>query len=167
MPKPDPTGYDAALEAIQPGLNTREQTIAVALAMIDEGVSIKAAAERCQLPYATLWRYARKVSELNSDATDGRTASLEALADQTLVAARIAAERVTQRLVDDDHEWRDSDLIKATQVMADKASQLASRPKHEESGISALRELLGAGDITISAKKPGDEAIDVTPEETE
>lgn len=162
----DPTGYSDAIAAIPAEqLSTRQQQIAAGLAMIREGSPCLTAANKVGIPYSTLWRYSKALSKLNSSEADGREASLQALADHSVVASSIALERVTERLVDDEHEWKNGDLIKAYTATADKATALTARPKAEDSGVSALRELLAEGDLTITKRGPEAEAIDVTPEE--
>lgn len=163
---PKHTGFDAALEAIPENqLSSRQQRIAAGVAMIREGSTCLAASKAVEIPYTTLRRYSKALANVVSSEADGRDASFQALADHSIVASTIALERITERLVDDEHEWKDSDLARTYVATAEKAQSLIARPKAEDSGVSALRELMQEGDITITKRDPTKDAIDVTPED--
>lgn len=160
----DPTGYADALATINENqLSERQQRISVGLAMIQDGASAAEAARVCGIPHVTMWRYARRYSELESKEGDGRAASIEALADEALVAARIATQRVTERLVDPDHEWKDSDLVKAQGVNIDKVLAFQNRGEGpKRSGVAAIIAMIEEGaDITIRKRHPADDAVEV------
>lgn len=160
----DPTGYADALATINENqLSERQQRISVGLAMIQDGASAAEAARVCGIPHVTMWRYARRYSELESKEGDGRAASIEALADEALVAARIATQRVTERLVDPDHEWKDSDLVKAQGVNIDKVIAFQNRGQGpQQSGVAAIIAMIEeGGDITIRKRDPAEQAIEV------
>ena len=99
------------------------------------------------------------------ETADGLALAMDELQKGTMIAALMATERVTERLADPDHDWRDTDLIKAQGVNVDKVVALQNRPKApEESGVALLAAMLETSDITLTKRDAASEAIDVTPE---
>ena len=95
--KTDPTGYQAALDTIDPGaLSERDQRIAAALAMVREGRSVAGAARAAQVPRSTLSRYVAGVSKLGSQ--NGVAPRVRDLVEVSYDVARIAGESIRESL---------------------------------------------------------------------
>lgn len=161
MGKVDPTGFQAALATIQPGqLSERQQRIATGLAMIQAGSSCLAASKQCSLPVSTLWRYARGISNLQSENDGGRGRELDAIHDASIDASLIAAERLRDSLIHD--EWKPGDLVKAYGVATDKVIALSQRTTEAPMGIRELfSAVLAENDITIRKRDAIDQAIEI------
>lgn len=162
--KIDPTGYEAALETIDPGaLSERDQRIAAALAMVREGRSVAGAARAAQVPRSTLSRYVAGVSKLGS--TNNVAPRVRDLVDVSYDVARIAGESIRESLSERPDEWKPGDLVKAYGVATDKTIALQANREDGERGVSALAALLSEGaDVTIHAPRPDARAIDVEAE---
>ena len=161
MAKVDPTGFDKAIAAIQPGaLSERQQRIATAMAMVREGHSILKASKECELPYSTLWGYCRGVSNLGRENDGGRGRDLDALQAASLDASLIAVEKLRTALLTED--WKHGDLVKAYGVATDKVIAFSQQPTGEaEDGQSMLAKFLAGHKVTIEPKRAGDDAIEV------
>ena len=148
-------------------LSARHTRIAAALSLIQtQGYSINKAAKTARVPYSTLCRYHHGISKVGDDcAKQTENAIVHASAEM----AMIATERITDRLLDDDHEWKDADLVKVQTagVQAVALKRQWSKPNQDgdaKQGISALAQLLQGADVTLTKRKPDADAIDVTPE---
>ncbi|GEM_PF-6162438 len=172
MSSSDPTGYESQVAEIQPNaLSERQQRVGIGLAMIRDGASYSEAARVCGIERRALARYEQKLRQVDSKEGDGMTVALDALQKGAMTAALIATERVTERLVDPEHEWKDGDLIKAQGVNIDKVLAFQAKPiAPADSGVSALERLLDQADVTLTKKDPANEAIEVeatTPTDTD
>lgn len=160
----DPTGYQAALAEIKPGqLSERQQRIAAGLAMIREGKSVRAASKATMIPWATLDRYNKGLSTLESNEA-GAEVNVEHIHHAASDIALIAAQHVLESLRDHSEEWKPGDFIKAFGVAADKVIALSGRTRPTETGMSALGQLLSGATLTFPAAGQGERTLDVDAE---
>ncbi len=163
----DPTGMLETLaeaDQVMVPLSPRKAKIAAGLALVRDGMPIQRAAKHVDIPTATLWRHARGLSDVNSE-------KLVQVNEQALVAAsfdmaQIAASKLTDRLLDEDHGWKDGDLVKVYGVATDKIAMRRGWSKGQQAngddhGMTTLARLLSGTKLTIEDADPVEQAIEV------
>lgn len=162
MGKVDPTGFDAALQTIQPGqLSERQQRIAAGLAMIrEQKYSISAAAHKAGIPVSTLWDYHHGYSTIGSET--GFERDLKAVTESTYDIAQIAADAIRTSLTQTPEDWKPGDLVKAYGVAVDKIAILSQRSAAPVAGMTELvSALLNQGELSIRKRDPIADAVEV------
>ena len=164
----DPSGYLEAIAEIPKGqLSERQQRIATGLAMINEGSSCNAAAIAVNIPAKTMWRHNQGYVALTDE--KGVQINERALVAASFDMAQIAAQKITDRLLDETREIKDADLVKIYGVATDKIAMKrgwtrglsAADEKTQDALAGALQHLRDGKQIQIIEPDPVSEAIDV------
>lgn len=168
MGKVDPTGFDSVLAKIPKGqLSERQERIATGLAMIQNGSSIKRAAQTCGIPVSTLWNYHHGISTLGSET--GFERDLKSVQAVSHDIALIAGENIVKSLTTEPEAWKPGDLVKAYGVATDKV--IAFQAGGQASAPNGIAELVGSlleqGDISIKRRDKAAEAVEVEAERVE
>jgi hypothetical protein len=139
--------------------------IAAAVAMVREGQTIRRAAQAARVPKSTLHTYLHRSPE------DGHVQEQEtrvgALLDASYDIAGLAAESIRDSMIDNPDDWKPADLVRAYAASADRTIALTRPAQSTSPGVSALAQLLEAGDLTLTKRDTSRDAIDVTPEPSE
>ena len=166
----DHTGYKAVVAEITRGqLSERQTRIAAGLALIrEEGSSIKGAAERVGIPEKTLWRHNAGLVSLTSE--KGIQANEQALLAASFDIAQLAADKITDRLLDETNPVKDADLGKFYGIASDKiairrgyARGTGPADEKTQDALAGALERLRMGDrVQLTSPDPTSQAIDVT-----
>ena len=165
----DHTGMDAVVAEIPRGqLSERQTRIAAGLALIRDGSSVQAAARQVEIPQPTLWRHNRGLSTLNDE--KGIQANEQALLAASFDIAQLAAEKITDRLLDETNPVKDADLGKFYGIASDKiairrgyARGTGPADEKTQDALAGALERLRQGDqVQITSPDPTSQAIDVT-----
>lgn len=166
MADPDLEAVRAVVAEIPKGqLSERQMRIAAGLALIrDRGMPFRQAAAEVDIPVKTLWRHAQGLQDPMSD--KGVTANETALVAASFDVAQMAAAKLTDRLLDEGHEWHNGDLVKLYSVATDKVAlrlnwKGGKTPDSGDDGLTALAKLMKGHRLIAEPVRAGDDAIDV------
>ena len=165
----DPTGMIEALAEIPAGqLSERQMRIASGIALVrDNNLSYEKASKECGIPTKTLWRHCQGHVALTDE--KGVQVNERALVAASFDMAQIAADKITTRLLDTEHDWKDGDLVKVYGVATDKIAMKRRWAQGNDGGsersqdtlANALEELRGKT-VTITDADPASQAIEVS-----
>ena len=165
----DPHGYQSVIAEIPRGqLSERQTRIAAGLALIRDGSSVNAAAKQVGIPQRTLWRHDKGLAALTSE--KGIQANEQALLAASFDIAQLAAEKITDRLLDETNPVKDADLGKFYGIASDKiairrgyARGTGPADEKTQDALAGALERLRQGDqVQITSADPTSHAIDVT-----
>lgn len=148
-------------------LSERNLRIAAGLRLItDHHYPVGETAKIVGVEESSMWRAKRRLAVPSND--HGVKVAEQQLLEASFDIAQIAAERIKERLLDQDHPWKDSDLTKAYAVAVDAIAlrrnwRQGLSTSASEQGFSALAQILKGSKITLQPAPDGDLAIDVTP----
>lgn len=162
----DPTGFDKAIAAIQPGaLSERQQRIAAGMALARDGMPGYKAAQKVGIPWSTLWRYINGMRQLGNAAADGMEADTTALHETSVDMSLMAAERIRDSLAQEPDEWKPQDLVRVYAAATDRVIALGQQGRaQDDGGASMLQKMLQGHRVKLEPIKAGDDAVDVDAE---
>lgn len=147
---------------------------ASALVAVQNGSSIKAAAELWGVPYATLYSRVQLHSPDSPDREERLKAADERLLELTYVTAEAAQAELARRVTEEPESLTPKELVPIAGMSQDKLAQRRQWGKQSSSegrGGEILAKALekmahqGGGKLTIELETD-DDAIDVTPEKS-
>jgi len=163
----DSSGYRAAIAEVDGTgqLSERQTKIAIGVSMIRDGESIHGAAQRCGIPYATLYRHNAGLS--HPDYEKAFQASERALIDSQLAIAGRASEQVFKRV--DDGDMSDQNLINAMKSSATLVSikrrwgqtQTQGSDRTQDALAAALESMRQGAKVSIEQPDPVADAIEI------